>query len=225
LRAKACSALSIRSLVPPPGQLALRMARSFERPASKSKAAHDAVARADPARPCLSQARPVSGDAARRRRRRHGARSRKPAGPAAAVPDDRGRRPSSKLRWNALWRQLYASFGPPVAAASIAQVHRAEVDKDGVRKVAVKVLRPACAQFRRDLGDFASSPGCKAERAFRRARRLRLIEIIETMARSVAMEMDLRLEAAACPRWREHPQRSRISACRQVDWERTARMC
>ncbi|MEJ2379360.1 MAG: AarF/UbiB family protein, partial [Pseudolabrys sp.] len=29
---------------------------------------------------------------------------------------------------------LYADFGPPVAAASIAQGHRAEMEKDGVRK-------------------------------------------------------------------------------------------
>ena len=40
-------------------------------------------------------------------------------------------------------KEVYASFGPAVAAASIAQVHRAEVDEDGKRKaVAVKILRP-----------------------------------------------------------------------------------
>src|SRR5262249_57153465 len=39
--------------------------------------------------------------------------------------------------------KIYASFGPPVAAASIAQVHRAEIETGGSRKpVAVKVLRP-----------------------------------------------------------------------------------
>src|SRR5262245_38187384 len=38
---------------------------------------------------------------------------------------------------------LFESFGPAVAAASIAQVHRAEVAaEDGRRTVAVKVLRP-----------------------------------------------------------------------------------
>src|SRR5690348_10008434 len=49
---------------------------------------------------------------------------------------------------------VYASFGPPVAAASIAQVHRAEiVTADGARKpVAVKVLRPNIERrFRADL--------------------------------------------------------------------------
>src|SRR5262249_24777133 len=39
--------------------------------------------------------------------------------------------------------QVFATFGPPVAAASIAQVHRAEIaTTSGRRAVAVKVLRP-----------------------------------------------------------------------------------
>ena len=50
-----------------------------------------AVARADAARTGLSQARTVSRHPARRGRRRHGARSGKPAGPAAAVFARRGR--------------------------------------------------------------------------------------------------------------------------------------
>src|SRR6202042_2412932 len=42
--------------------------------------------------------------------------------------------------------QVFASFGPAVAAASIAQVHRGETERDGVRtQVAVKVLRPHVA--------------------------------------------------------------------------------
>src|SRR6185295_4300654 len=52
--------------------------------------------------------------------------------------------------------QAFAILGPAVAAASIAQVHPGEVERDGVRKpVAVKVLRPQVAsRFRRDLSDF-----------------------------------------------------------------------
>ena len=49
------------SLVPPPGQLALRIARLIERPGAKSGLA--AVARADPAWTRLSQARTISRDA------------------------------------------------------------------------------------------------------------------------------------------------------------------
>ena len=52
---------------------------------------------------------------------------------------------------------LFVSFSPPVAAASIAQVHKAEIaDPDGAnRAVAVKVLRPGVRRrFRRDLDTF-----------------------------------------------------------------------
>ena len=59
--------------------------------------------------------------------------------------------------------QAFASFGPAVAAASIAQVHRGETERDGVRNpVAVKVLRPnVAARFRRDLARFFL---CRAQR-------------------------------------------------------------
>ena len=50
----------------------------------------------------------------------------------------------------------FAEFGPPVAAASIAQVHKAVVIDNGVRRnVAVKVLRPGIEkQFKHDLDSY-----------------------------------------------------------------------
>src|SRR5262249_56046169 len=52
---------------------------------------------------------------------------------------------------------LFACFDGPVAAASIAQVHRAEVATGGgCRAVAVKVLRPGIE--RRVKGDLAPLP-------------------------------------------------------------------
>ncbi|MFK5073287.1 AarF/UbiB family protein, partial [Klebsiella pneumoniae] len=77
--------------------------------------------------------------------------------------------------------QAFVHLGPAVAAASIAQVHRAEVERDGRRQqVAVKVLRPnVAARFRRDLSDFFFVAH-KAEAHSAEARRLRLIEVINT---------------------------------------------
>ena len=94
--------------------------------------------------------------------------------------------------------ELYASFGPAIAAASIAQVHRAEIEAEGQRKaVAVKVLRPGIERrFRSDLDAFFFAAR-NAEAFSAEARRLRLIEVVSTLARSVAIEMDFRLEAAA----------------------------
>jgi ubiquinone biosynthesis protein len=119
--------------------------------------------------------------------------------------------------------QAFASFGPAVAAASIAQVHRAEIERDGVRQaVAVKVLRPHIAdRFRRDLGSLMFAART-AESWSAEARRLRSIEIVETLSRSVAMEMDLRLEAAALSEMAENTRDDPDFAVPSVDWDRTS---
>ena len=80
---------------------------------------------------------------------------------------------------------VFASFGPPVAAASIAQVHRAEVaTPTGTRAVAVKVLRPGIEQrFHADLRAFTFAAR-HAENLSAEARRLRLIEVVDTLRRS-----------------------------------------
>jgi ubiquinone biosynthesis protein len=118
---------------------------------------------------------------------------------------------------------LFVSFGPAVAAASIAQVHRAEVNTaDGPRAVAVKVLRPGIERrFAADLEAF-SFAARNAERLSAEARRLRLIEVVETLRRSVAIEMDLRLEAAALSEMAENIRDDPDFRVPAVDWDRTA---
>jgi len=120
--------------------------------------------------------------------------------------------------------EQFAAFGPPVAAASIAQVHRAEIDTPAGRKsVAVKVLRPGIERrFHSDLAAF-SFVAHKAEALSAEARRLRLIEVERTLARSVAMEMDFRLEAAALSEMAENTRDDNGFRVPAVDWNRTAR--
>ena len=119
---------------------------------------------------------------------------------------------------------LYASFGPPVAAASIAQVHRAEVEKGGTRKaVAVKILRPGVERrFKVDLDAFLYVAQ-RAEMMSLEAQRLRPVEAVNTLARSVAMEMDFRLEAAALSEMAENARDDTDFRVPSVDWDRTAR--
>jgi ubiquinone biosynthesis protein len=121
-------------------------------------------------------------------------------------------------------RDVFASFGPAVAAASIAQVHRAEVLADGERRpVAVKVLRPGIERrFRADLDSFFFAAR-RAEALSAEARRLRLVEVVDTLARSVAIEMDLRLEAAALSEMAENTKEERDFRVPTVDWNRTAK--
>jgi ubiquinone biosynthesis protein len=117
-------------------------------------------------------------------------------------------------------RELYTSFGPAVAAASIAQVHRAAADG---QTVAVKVLRPGIERrFKSDL-DTLYFAARTAERHSAEARRLRMIEVVDTLARSVTIEMDLRLEASAIAEMRDNIEGDPDFRVPTVDWERTAR--
>jgi ubiquinone biosynthesis protein len=118
----------------------------------------------------------------------------------------------------------FAAFGPPVAAASIAQVHRAEITAEAGRQaVAVKVLRPGIEhRCKVDLEAFAFV-ACHAENLSAEARRLRLIEVVETLRRSVTIEMDLRLEAAALSEMAENTKEDPDFRVPAVDWNRTAR--
>ncbi|MGF1607530.1 MAG: 2-polyprenylphenol 6-hydroxylase [Rhodothalassiaceae bacterium] len=92
--------------------------------------------------------------------------------------------------------QMFTRFDDrPIAAASIAQVHKA-ITVDG-QTVACKVLRPDVEQrFYRDLRAFAWVARL-AELVATEARRLRAQAVVRTLAQSVARELDLRLEAAA----------------------------
>ena len=121
-------------------------------------------------------------------------------------------------------RELFASFGPTVAAASIAQVHRAEVETaDGRKAVAVKVLRPGIERrFRAETDSFYFA-AARAERHSEEARRLRLVETVDTMHRWVTIEMDLRLEAAAIAEMAENTRDDPDFRVPAVDWDRTAK--
>jgi ubiquinone biosynthesis protein len=119
---------------------------------------------------------------------------------------------------------VFESFGPAVAAASIAQVHRAEVmTPGGPKPVAVKVIRPGVERrFHADLQAF-TYVARHAEELSAEARRLRLVEVVETLRRSVAMEMDFRLEAAALSEMAENTKDDADFRVPAVDWDRTTK--
>jgi ubiquinone biosynthesis protein len=121
-------------------------------------------------------------------------------------------------------RAVFASFGPPVAAASIAQVHRGMVASAAApRPVAIKVLRPNIERrFYADLGAFMFAAR-HAENLSAEARRLRLVEVVDTLRRSVLMEMDFRLEAAALSEMAENTKDDPDFRVPMIDWDRTTK--
>ncbi|EJF85124.1 2-polyprenylphenol 6-hydroxylase [Candidatus Bartonella washoeensis] len=120
---------------------------------------------------------------------------------------------------------LFLDFYPSIAAASIAQVHPAEYyDKEGhKKKCAVKVIRPNIrTRFAKDLRGFYLIAHLQ-ERYIPVSRRLRPVCVVDTLAQTTRIEMDLRLEAAAISEMAENIQHDLGFRVPQVDWERTGR--
>ena len=119
----------------------------------------------------------------------------------------------------------FVEFGPPVAAASIAQVHKAIVVDGGVRKeVAVKILRPNIEKrFYRDLDSYYFAARL-VERFYPPVRRLKPLAVVDNLKHTTDLEMDLRLEAAAMSEMAENIMNDgngfRVPS---VDWRRTAK--
>ena len=117
---------------------------------------------------------------------------------------------------------LFSSFGGALAAASIAQVHRAQTSDSPPVRVAVKILRPKVReQFGRDLQALAFFARL-AERFSAEARRLRFMAVVATLAESVALELDLRMEAAAASELYERTRAEAEFRVPHVDWTRTS---
>ena len=118
----------------------------------------------------------------------------------------------------------FATLDEPIAAASIAQVHRGVLPaEEGGGPVAVKVLRPRIRErFAADLESFYLAARL-IEKFHAPSRRLRPVAVVDTLARSVMFEMDLRLEAAALSEMAENIAEDEGFRVPEVDWERTAR--
>nr|MBA2588676.1 ubiquinone biosynthesis protein UbiB [Alphaproteobacteria bacterium] len=117
---------------------------------------------------------------------------------------------------------LFSSFGGALAAASIAQVHRAQTSDAPPVRVAVKILRPGVReQFARDLQALAFFAKT-AENFSAEARRLRFTAIVATLAASVALELDLRMEAAAAGELYESTKGEAEFRVPHIDWTRTS---
>ena len=116
---------------------------------------------------------------------------------------------------------LYDGFSAPIAAASIAQAHKASL-KDG-RKVAVKILRP---RIERKAGEefraFARAAR-HMESLSATARRMEPVKFVETLKAAAAIEFDLRMEAGAASELAENLKSEAGVYVPQVVWPLTAK--
>jgi len=116
---------------------------------------------------------------------------------------------------------LFSEFGPAIAGASLAQAHPARL-LDG-RKVAVKILRPGVEQrIRSDIGAMILAARI-AEGLGASARRLEPRALAATVARSLELELDLRLEAAGASELGEVMARDPYMRAPEVIWDGVAK--
>lgn len=117
---------------------------------------------------------------------------------------------------------VFSEFSEPVAAASIAQVHRARRIDNGA-EVAVKVLRPGIeSAFRRDIDAFHFAASM-IEILSPSSRRLRPRDVVSHFESVVNGELDLRLEAASASQFAENTREDTGVSVPVPVWSMTAR--
>ena len=117
---------------------------------------------------------------------------------------------------------VFSEFSDPVAAASIAQVHKARLVSDG-EFVAVKVLRPGIERaFQKDIDAFYLAAWV-FDRFSPSSRRLRPLDVIEHFEGVVLSELDLRLESASASEFADNTAQDKGFTLPRVRWGLSAR--
>ena len=118
--------------------------------------------------------------------------------------------------------EVFESFSEPVAAASLAQVHKAVVRETG-QVVAVKVLRPGIERaFLKDVDAFYLAAWI-IEFVLPASRRLRPRAVIKHFAGIVDGELDLRMEAAAADEFGANTAKDEKFQVPSLVWELSSR--
>jgi len=113
--------------------------------------------------------------------------------------------------------EVFSEFSEPVAAASIAQVHRARLRETG-QDVAVKVLRPKVERaFRTDIDAFHFFAQV-IEFLLPGSRRLRPSDVVAHFESVVNGELDLRLESASASEYAENTRDDAGFVVPAVNW-------
>lgn len=117
---------------------------------------------------------------------------------------------------------VFSSFSEPVAAASLAQVHKAHIAESG-EAVAVKILRPGIEKaFRKDIDAFYFAARA-IEILSPASRRLRPMEVIEHFEGVVNAELDLRLESSSASEFANNTSSDAGFAVPNIRWHLSGR--
>ncbi len=122
--------------------------------------------------------------------------------------------------------ELYNSIiniSEPVAAASIAQVHKAQINDNGVIKnVAIKILRPDIKKIFNEEVDALMLFAYIIESLIKKTKRLKLVEVVFLLKEITSLEMDLRFEAAAANEYAENTKNDAGFEVPKIYWDYTS---
>ena len=111
----------------------------------------------------------------------------------------------------------------PIAAASIAQVHKAKIKEDNIIKnVAIKVLRPNIKKIFNDEIDAIMLFAFLVESFIKKTKRLKLVEVVFLLKEITNLEMDLRFEAAAANEYAENTKNAVGFKVPEIYWNFTS---
>ena len=115
------------------------------------------------------------------------------------------------------------NLSEPVAAASIAQVHKAQINDSGtIKDVAIKILRPNIKKIFNEEIDALMLFAFIIESLIKKTRRLRLTEVVFLLKEITNLEMDLRFEAAAANEYAENTKNDAGFKVPKIFWNLTS---
>tara|TARA_B100001250_G_scaffold148788_1_gene127423 strand:- start:1856 stop:3436 length:1581 start_codon:yes stop_codon:yes gene_type:complete len=115
------------------------------------------------------------------------------------------------------------NLSEPIAAASIAQVHKAQINDNGIIKdVAIKILRPNIKKIFNEEIDALMLFAFFVESFIKKTKRLKLIEVVFLLKEITNLEMDLRFEAAAANEYAENTKNDAGFKIPKIYWNFTS---
>ena len=112
----------------------------------------------------------------------------------------------------------------PIAAASIAQVHFAKIEKNSADKeIAIKILRPDIEKMFNEELDALMLLAYIVENLVKKTKRLKLIEVVQLLREITNVEMDLRFEAAAASELYENTKNDVGLKVPKIYWDYTTK--
>ena len=123
---------------------------------------------------------------------------------------------------NTLYQSII-NLSEPVAAASIAQVHKAQInDNEILKDVAIKVLRPNIKKIFNEEIDALMLLAYFIENIIKKTKRLKLVEVVFLLKEITNHEMDLRFEAAAANEFAENTKNDVGFKVPKIYWNYTS---